>query len=263
MYGPQNWPVLYAACSDTSAIDSLGEPERSAAERAAIEFLWNWTGRVFGQVPVTLRPCRTDCGRRRYGTAMNLLPSSTPWEPALIAGRWYNIGCGVCGDSCSCSGLVSSIRLPGPVYEVEWVIVDGVMLDPLADYRLDNHALLVRTDGGIWPPCQNLSLPSGSAGTWEVSYQYGVEVPHGGQIAAGVLASEIAKSICDDDGCQLPQRVQTVTRQGVTMALLDGMEGLSEGKTGIWLVDSWITSIIKPPRGGRVRSPDIGRHRFQ
>jgi hypothetical protein len=157
-------------------------------------------------------------------------------------------------DLCTCGAPVA-LALPGPAMAVYEVLVDGVALAPSA-YRLSGDQL-VRADGQPWPTCQDLlALPS-TKGTWQVTYDRGTPVPVGGQIAAGMLAMELAKAACRDSTCQLPQRIQTITRQGVTIGMLDPFDGLEKGFTGIWLIDSWITSITKPQLGGRVYSPDV------
>jgi hypothetical protein len=256
--GPCDWPLLFACGTDAAGcehLDSLAASGRAAFEQMAVDYLWNWTGRKFGPCDVLLRPCRTDCaeGRSTYWGASGSRGSSpygTPWTPVLIRGEWLNIGCGACGDDCSCSS-VSSLVLPGPVTAVLEVIIDGVVLDPSA-YRVDDYRFLVRQDGGI-------CLPAGSEGTWTVRYRRGVPVPGGGQIAAGRLACELARAACGDKTCGLPQRVQTVTRQGVTIAMLDAFDDVDKGHTGIWIIDSWVASVTRQPRSMTVISPDRRR----
>jgi len=136
------------------------------------------------------------------------------------------------------------------------VLIDGAILDPKA-YRVDNYSLLVRTDGGAWPACQDMAAAPTAENTFQISYLYGMPVPIGGQIAAGVLACELAKGATGDRSCMLPQRVQTIARQGVTVTMLDTFDDVAKGRTGIWLVDSWVSSVTRPPRGGRVFSVDI------
>ena len=75
-------------------------------------------------------------------------------------------------------------------------------------------------------------------------------------VAAGVLALELAKAACMDRDCALPARLQTVTRQGVTVQVQDDFDEMQEGRTGIWLVDSWVTSIRKPRQLARAYNPD-------
>lgn len=137
-------------------------------------------------------------------------------------------------------------------------------MDP-ATYRVDNYRYLVRVDGGDWPVCQNMvSNPDTDTDTFEVTYNIGTAVPAGGQMAAGVLACQMAKAACGGAGCVLPQRLQTITRQGVTMTLLDSYNSLYEnGTTGIFIVDSWVSSINASNKraGMRVASPDTWRTR--
>lgn len=252
------WEISYAMCSDSRDVEFLrntSEEVKSLAEGMATELLDRWTGQVFGPCPVTVRPCRDTTARRSQTFAM---PGRSRWEPVLIGGKWYNMSCGQCGSSCDCEGP-GSIALPGPVHEVTEVIIDGLVL-PEEAYRVHGR-YLHRVDGGVWPTYQDRTLPDDAPGAFAVTYSRGLKVPDGGKIAAGVLALEIMRALCHDEECQLPQRVQTITRQGVTMAMLDGFEGLDEGKTGLWLVDSWITSVTQPRRGGIVRSPDYSGRR--
>ena len=45
------------------------------------------------------------------------------------------------------------------------------------------------------------------------------------------------------------------------MTMMDAFEGLDEGRTGLWMVDSWLESVRKPPRPARVHNPDNYLHR--
>lgn len=275
---PCDWPIDYMSCGVDDGVPpviaGLTPTQRTTVEEMAVDYLWHWTGRSFGLCPVTVRPCRQDCtvGMSTFtgfGQSDRYLPhlggSGAPWTPALVGGRWLNISCGSCGDLCSCSS-VSSLALPGPVDSVTSVVIDGAAL-PTDAYRVDNRRYLLRLDGGSWPTCQDMSAPSepGSTatGTWQVSYVYGTPVPSGGQLAAGLLASEFAKALCRDASCQLPKRVQSITRQGVTVAVLDAFDDIDTGHTGIWMIDAWIASVTKPPRPSRVFSPDLPRSRFR
>ncbi len=266
--GACDWPIVYPATC--TVLDGLSPEQREAYEQAAADYLWRWTGQTFGLCPVSIRPCRADCdqgGKWFWGNGPFPPGFATDnlggrWTPALINGTWVNLGCGSCGsDGCSCD-FVPSVRLPGPMAAVDQVLVDGAAL-PQDSYRIDNAVLLVRTDGGDWPSCQDMAAATTEINTWQVDYQLGQPVPIGGQVAAGALACELAKAAVGDSSCQLPRRVQTIARQGVTMSFLDSMEDLDKGRTGIWLIDSWVASVMNPPRASTVRSPDIPspRHR--
>lgn len=195
-----------------------------------------------------MNPCAVDCtaGRSTFGT----LPGTGFTRPVLVGGRWFNVGCQRCGDTCGCGG-VAPLALPGPIFSVVEVVEDGVVLPPEA-YSIQNHRYLARLDGRAWAPCD-----------LEITYQRGAAVPSGGQVAAGVLAKELALAACDDSECRLPQRVQTITRQGVTVAMLDAFDDIEQGHTGIWIIDSWVTSMTKPPARSTVLSPDLPRNRYR
>lgn len=254
---PCEWPVSYTECTPQDDDSPIPEPLASMSpsgmsqiEAMAIEYLWRWTGQVLGVCEVTVQPCVHDC-TDGMSTFWGSGPQVTPlgaglWRPVIIDGLWYNVGCGRCGDECGCGGAAPLV-LPGPVDQVLTVKEDGTTLD--ADtYRVDNDSLLVRTDGKTWPRCG-----------LEVTYKRGVAVPAGGRVAAGVLAWELAKAACSDKSCRLPQRVQTVTRQGVSIAMLDAFDDVDKGHTGIWIIDSWVTSMTKIPAHAVVLSPDLPR----
>jgi len=266
--GPCNWDVNYAMCgvdATTGLPDLLAEMSDDQVvmfEQAAVEYLWRWTNGQFGQCSLTVRPCREDCQPSTFfgPRASTTLPTTGgPWTPLLLNGKWYNLGCGQCGDTCSCTSI-SQISLPGPVYDVQSVVIDGEVLDSAA-YQVQNRRFLVRMDGGEWPLCNNLASPSasgtGAEGTWEVTYRRGAPVPVGGQMAAGILALEFAKAACGSKDCALPKRVQSITREGVSIAMLDTFDDIEVGHTGIWLVDSWVASVRKGPKQSRVYSPDL------
>jgi hypothetical protein len=252
------WPVDYGECGPCESLESLTATGIEKFESMATEFLWRWTSRQFGLCEGTIRPCRQDCfeGLSTYfGYGRGPLGPSA-FSPTLIRGQWFNVGCGGgCGDKCGCS-WGQNLRFEVPVYDVTSVEIDGAVLDPGA-YRVDDHRWLVRQDGQQWPYCQNMGRPLGEADTWAVTFRVGAPVPVGGQIAAGKLACELAKAACGDRSCELPQRVQSITRQGVTVAVLDAFDDIDTGHTGIWLIDSWVASVTKPDIGFSIASPDI------
>lgn len=256
------WDVSYAGCPADEGFLSGVDPEMKAlAEEAATDLLNQWTGGLYGVCEVTIRPCR-DTSRDPHRALAEFVETttgswSTPWMPVLVGGRWYNIGCGSCGSSCACVDGTRALSLPWPVESIVSVTIDGAVLDPAA-YRVDAKRLLVRTDGGTWPTTQDLNADPGEPNTFVIEFMRGTPVPAGGKIAAGVLAMEFMKAWCSDDTCQLPQRVQNVTRQGVTIGMLEGME-LEDGRVGIWLVDSWVDSVTRPRRPSQVYSVDLPR----
>lgn len=251
------WEITFeeGECPD---YDALTAPQQATVVEMAQDFLWLWTNRVYGLCPVVVRPCKEGCADGR-----STWEGNGPWTgyqagkmmPVLIAGRWANLGCGRCVGGCNCYET-PALRMPGPVHSIEEIMIEGTVMDD-ANYRVDDNHYLVRTDGGAWPLCQNMSLPPTEDNTWMITYTQGVPVPAGGIVAAKALACQFAKAIHAPKSCDLPQRIQQVTRQGVTVTVMDDFKSLEQGKTGIWLIDSWVASVNKPRAGGSVRSVDI------
>jgi len=257
---PCEWPVSFSACTSCEPLFSQPPSGQAVYEEMAVTYLWNWTGQRLGVCETTIRPCREKCTEGMstyYGSGPYPGTGGSPWRPVIIGGQWYNLGCARCGDDCGCTHT-PAITLPGPVEEITEIVIDGTVL-PESAYRVDNHKILVRTDGEEWPTCQDLSVAAGEPDTWTITYQQGIPVPTGGRVAAGLLACELAKAACGDKSCGLPQRWQTITRQGVSVVALDSFEDIDEGHTGIWLIDSWVASMTKPKARSRVYSPDLPR----
>ena len=150
--------------------DMLDKPEvvimMERAESMAWTSLAALTGYQIATCPITVRPCIAACeGAGTWmtsiegGNAAGALGTTVArFSPHVGAsGLWVNSACGHSADDCSCTSLCEVI-LPGPVGGIEKVTVDGVILSATA-YRVDNGNRLVRTDGGCWPACQDMSKP--------------------------------------------------------------------------------------------------------
>lgn len=241
--GPcESWPIICDDFPEDPDPDDLIFIEESI--RIATEVLWNRTKKRFGTCGLTLRPCRKECFPGTlwpmYGGLFD--PGQMTWPfPALVGGMWINLGCGSCSDGCSCS-IVNEVVLPYPVAEIEEVVIDGNVL-PEPAYRVDNHRLLVRTDGGDWPRCNDLSRNAGEPGTWTIAARYGEVVPHLGQMAAGQLASAIFKACRRARDCPIPASTITqVSRQGVTKVFFDANTAFKNGKVGLYYPDLFIAT---------------------
>lgn len=229
--------------------------------------LWSLSGRRFGTCEVTSRPCRRDCASTFPGIG-HWWEVSSQWlypQPALIGGSWFNVVCGGCRGSCSCSA-VSEVVLPALVAEIVEIVVDGEVM-PTGSYRVDDRRLLVRQDGGQWPTCQDLSVPASGTGAWTVTARYGEAVPMMGQFAVGELACELLKA-CDANlagDCRLPPNLQSLAREGVTIQFTEDVQSRirTDGRIGLWSVDIFLLS--QNPKGlqtrAQVYSPDIPRPR--
>lgn len=266
---PCDWPLIYCGDSETgepecSHLASLSPDVQQAITESAVAFLWNATGNKFGLCEVTVRPCSQTCNGSTY-QGWSGAPAGGiwgwgggwgyGWGPYYYGGQWYNWGCGGCGGSSCDSSHMDSIRLPGPVNGVLEVTING---DVFTDWVSDNWGLS-RTDGSQWPRQQDMSAPLSDPNTWGVTYLRGIPVPLGGQLAAGKLACELARFQCGDGTCQLPKRVATIVREGVTVAFQDDFAALQSQAgplTGIWAIDQWISSINYSARKrGRVLTP--------
>jgi hypothetical protein len=140
-----------------------------------------------------------------------------------------------------------AIRLPHePVIGIQSVTVDG---NAFTDYRYTESGWLERTDNLPWVVCEDSTT---------VDYSYGQLPPAAGKDAVIRLAIEFAKY---DVGleCALPERVTSVTRQGITFAMIDPMQFIPLGKTGIYKIDMWLQSVnpYANKQRARVFSPDL------
>lgn len=213
------------------------------AVQAASEILWALSGRQFGLCEITLRPCRRTCDNWGGGW-----PGFDNWwdaggggpRPLLFDGAWFNIMCGGCAGSCSCTPIEEAV-LPGPVYSVTEVKLNGSVM-VTGSYRVDDHRLLVRTDGGMWPVCQDMSAPDTADNTWSVTALYGQQVPVAGQFAVGELAAEFAKA-CVGAACALPSSVGQIARQGVTIDFTKFADIIKEGLVGLRFCDLFISAM--------------------
>lgn len=227
-----------------AAVPSVTQDRALECAQVASEVLWALSGRRFGSqrvrtVRVLAPACPCDGRRWRYTT-----DGMVPRELARLGLGW--------GWGCGCD---FELQLPDQdARVVTEVTIDGTVVDPSA-YRLDAGGRLVRLDGSGWP----MPLSPAVAGL-QVSYVFGPEPTLGGQNAARILAVAYARQ--DVSGCKLPQRMTSITAEGVSIAL-DDLKTLREGGTGIAEVDMWVHAVN--PNGNaqraQVLSPDSPRFR--
>jgi len=270
--GPcQPWPLTLACLDDQGdlpdgcSVDGKPVPPDvlDAAVLSASQVTWALTGRQYSVCDVTIRPCRRAC-IDTYWPTLGIGPLWGGWQgpwPVLVGGAWFNLAC-QCGSTCSCRDLCE-VDLPYPVCEVTEVTIDGEMLDPTR-YRVDGYRRLVRQDGLCWPRCQDMAAPDTEPGTWSVSLSYGKAPPQIALDAAAELACELVKYRVGAN-CQLPRRMASLTRQGVTVTMLDPQTFFADGRTGLYLMDLAIRALnpkmLARPSG--VYSPDVPAWRVQ
>lgn len=244
--------------------------------RRAAELLYGLTGQRFGpSCPVTVRPCRKQCADSfgllagRFFYQGQGYQSTGQFIPYMRDGMMFNASmCGCSGD-CHCGPELCEVYLPGPIYDVVSVDIDGVTVDPTTYNILDGRFLVRRSDttaeaagGPCWPGCQDMSLPPGAAGTFTVVYRTGVPLPEMGVAALSQLAAHYIKG-CDGCGCGVATRnnLSRLSRQGVDLEFADQQQTLADGRTGLPLVDLFIHTVnpSKLPQAMRVLSPDAPR----
>ena len=221
------------------------------AAKSASNLLWALSGRKFsGIVTVTERYV---CAGRiyRYG------PSINNNQAVLIDGDVFNFYSDDLDfyEGMTADGITSSsrIRLRGrPVTKVHTIRDrSGNIISPDKYYLVD-HSTIQATFGVPWTPC-NI----------EITYSYGTEPPTLGKMAARTLAIEFVKLWNGHDDCALPQRVTSISRQGVSYTLLDSQDFIDDMRTGLYAVDLFLKSVNpdKARAKARVFTPDVPRAR--
>lgn len=147
-------------------------------------------------------------------------------------------------DPCCC-GLIEKVDLGSlfPVNDVIEVVIDGAAVDPTV-WRVDGWRWLVRLDDDVWPRCVDLRDPEG----FQVTWTYGRNPPSYLRTGAARYAAEVAASCIPGAACNLPQRVTSVVREGVTYVVLDSAKYLSEGRTGFLTLDLAIETANRAKR---------------
>lgn len=219
--------------------------------QVASYILWAMSGRKYsGTTTVT----------ERYYTSINSFRyqggSAKDFYPHMVGGRIFNVPTEDWNDSAYQSDGTSSlsrIRLRGrPVHKVHLVRsgYDGKIIAEDA-YYLAEHSTLIAYKGVPWPP-----------GNVEVTYTYGQQPPAAGRAAARILAMELIKS-WEGENCALPDRITSVTRQGVSYTVLDSQDFLESLRTGIYAIDLFLktSNPAKALAPSKVFSPDVPRAR--
>lgn len=235
-----DWPIIMN-CDPSTAFDA---ETVTLAKAFAADVMNAATARQFGVCTSTFMPLPPEPCAVGHQDAWSLVD---PKINAMIGAERFrefydgSSGCGDCGwYGCVC-GVNTKIRLwHARVVDVLRVLIDGVILDSSAYYLEGN--VLVRDDGGSWPTTQ--SGRRGATGTWEITYRHGKPLPIAGMTATGVLACEIAMALTGDEDCSLPSRTKSYTSYaGLTLNVLDPMEFLVDGLTGLEVPDYWITKV--------------------
>lgn len=151
-----------------------------------------------------------------------------------------------------------------PVTDIESVNLVGATEQ--LPYTLENlyRVRLSKPPNAVWPV---LARTQGFGRcdyprSIEVRYTYGSQPPYEVAFAIEVLAAELLKAMNDEE-CRLPQRVSSVSRNGINMTVLDPQDFLEDGKTGIEEIDAALsrfnpTKAKRPARVfGRMTPPPV------
>lgn len=224
------------------------------AVKTASYLLWGMSGRKYnGTQTVTERYVSVFDPYLRTGA------SSLTYVPNLVNGKVENIRVGRGGrygyDDYLGDGTSAGTRVHLRGRKVSRIHnvrdFDGNIISP-NKYYLVNHSTLLATPGANW-----------NASNIEVTYAYGTEPPAAGKNAARLLATELVKLYENDDSCALPQRVTSISRQGISYTLLDNQDFIDELRTGLYAVDLFLktTNPDRARNRARVFSPDQPRAR--
>lgn len=112
---------------------------------------------------------------------------------------------------------VNAVEIPA---ENNWVFRDGRYFVPLTDGALDPY------------PTQDFHKSPGTDGTWTIRYTYGREPSELAINAAEQVWCEIMRA-CLDLPCDVPRNAIAVSRDGITVRLQSGFEGLPSVKAAI------------------------------
>jgi len=252
---PCGWTITTCGCGN--CWDNYSPQVQARAAALAAMQMWAATGRRYGPCELTVQPCRPRRDLPLY-QAWPVIYSEWGYGYGLLNpfintdGQWVNGGCGVCRCGASCE-----IPLQGPTTtaRVGYVLVDDIPVDSSA-FQIQNGYLLVRIDGECWPICQNYSKQDPPK--FVVNYQRGNEIPPAVQGAFEILACEYAKA-CVDAECRLPRRLQSLTRQGVELQVIETDDYLDRAMTGITEVDAVIAADnpFRLTQRPQVFSPDL------
>lgn len=236
------------------------DTQKEVALSLAVTVMWAATGRRYGPCEITVRPCQNRAWAETYRAYPVWWSGSGNWAgplPFLYNGQWFN-GCG-CGPGCCCRPRCE-IVLDGPVSSIVQVMLHGEIV-PSTDYRVDvaqGRYYLVKMTSGCWPTCQDLNELADGEHAFAVTYARGVAVPPSLINATALLACEMGKAVVGGD-CALPQRLSSLTRQGVTADFITTEIDISTFQTGINEVDMVIRAL-NPSRRTRppvILSPDL------
>jgi hypothetical protein len=150
----------------------------------------------------------------------------------------------------------------GPVTSVESVVrvADDGAETPVPHRKIGNAVHF--PDQGQASYSVPLWRTNGACGPGEsvyrVTYRFGSTLTAGARQAVLLYAHELYRWLTGDDECDLPEKVTSITREGIGIQLLTPQDFLDRGRTGVGRVDEWLAQA-NPRRALRpsaVYTPD-------
>jgi hypothetical protein len=199
------------------------------AAQTASYLLWAMSGRKFSGVTTVTERYTCVLRRGRIGNSVRTT------DALLFNGSVYDIPSGDFDfdeySSLTVDGISPESRIKlrgGPVSEVHSIRNRlGEVLDPSFYYLVDHSTVQIAV-GAPWTPCNT-----------EITYSYGAPPPTSGKMAARTLAIELAK-LWNNEDCALPQRITSVSRQGVSYTILDSQDFIDDMRTGLYAIDLFL-----------------------
>lgn len=167
-----------------------------------------------------------DCGDTDPETLLDFIENASDIIAILtggkVSGRCSDVVRPCNGHSCGCSraslcscGFISGITLASPNPVINEIRIDG---DPFVDYAVVDGYLLVRTDGRAWPGYQDVTKMPTEVGTFEISYDFGLDVPKLAKDACAEIVCSFIKSP-PQDGRKAHPNTRSMSISGVSISL--------------------------------------------
>lgn len=219
-------------------------PNAEYALKAASYMLWALSGRRWGGIHAVTEEYR--CVRGYPGVA-GWIVSSEDYRASM--GRMHALF----------GPLWGSAPGQGVLYLRNRPVRSVISMRRIGGEELDTSLYAVYDRAFIAPIAGDCSDPCFDPCCLEVSYTWGTPPPEMGRIAAIELANEIVKAVECPEDCKLPERITSVSRQGVNFQVYDAQDFLSDGRMGIYTVDVFIKAVnpMKAQKRARVFSPDL------
>jgi hypothetical protein len=227
--------IKYLGADAPEEGDAEGQQRLEDAITSASELLYSLSGRKFpGELTAIVRP-----------QPMRM----SEYLHSRVSHNWPSYTWGLCHGSPHrrCEAPVSIGLGRSPLVSIQGVVIDEEVIDP-STYRIDDQKWLTRTDCGAWPLC------GCTCDTFMIDFTFGEKPPQLGADAALILAAEMYRAMTPGATCKLPARLTSIQRQGISMAVIDPMDFMDKGLTGVYQIDMFLQAYNP---GRHIRKPTV------